>query len=43
MELAHATVASPVGNLSLVFDADGRLSALDFGDYEDRKLRLLAR
>lgn len=43
MELAHATVASPVGNLSLVFDADGRLRALDFGDYEDRKLRLLAR
>lgn len=43
MELTVARFASPVGHLSLVTDTAGRLRALDFGDYEERRDRLLAR
>lgn len=43
MELMHATFASPVGMLSLVFDAAERLRALDFGDYDARRDQLLER
>lgn len=43
MELIAATLASPVGDLSLVTDAAGRLRALDFGDYDARRDRLLQR
>lgn len=34
---------SPVGNILLVTDADGAVRALDFADYQDRMMRLLAR
>lgn len=34
---------SPVGELAIVHDDRGRLRALDFGDHEDRLLRLLRR
>lgn len=36
-------IASPVGDVLLVFDAEGRVRALDFEDYEPRMRRLLAR
>lgn len=36
-------IASPVGEVLLVFDAEGRVRALDFEDYEPRMRRLLAR
>ena len=32
---------SPIGELRLIWDADGRVRALDFGDYEPRMHRLL--
>jgi methylated-DNA-[protein]-cysteine S-methyltransferase len=36
-------VATPVGEVLLVTDADGAVRALDFADYEARMLRLLGR
>ena len=36
-------MTTPVGQSILVTDAQGRLRVLDFGDYEDRMVRLLAR
>ena len=36
-------IASPVGEVLLVVDADGAVRALDFADYEARMLRLLQR
>ncbi len=36
-------VPTPVGEVLLVVDAEGRVRALDFVDYEDRMRRLLAR
>lgn len=34
-------LSSPIGDVLLVTDREGRLRALDFGDYEARMLRLL--
>jgi methylated-DNA-[protein]-cysteine S-methyltransferase len=36
-------IATPVGEMLVVTDAEGAVRALDFGDYEPRMLRLLAR
>ena len=36
-------VATPVGEVLLVTDADGAVRALDFSDYEERMIRLLRR
>lgn len=36
-------IATPVGEVLLVTDADGAVRALDFADYEARMMRLLAR
>jgi methylated-DNA-[protein]-cysteine S-methyltransferase len=36
-------VATPVGEVLLVTDAEGAVRALDFADYESRMLRLLGR
>ena len=36
-------VATPVGEVLLVTDADGAVRALDFADYEARMMRLLSR
>lgn len=36
-------IASPVGEVLLVTDADGAVRALDFADYEARMMRLLGR
>ena len=36
-------IATPVGEVLLVVDAEGRVVALDFHDFEDRMMRLLAR
>ena len=36
-------VATPVGGVLLVTDAEGAVRALDFADYEPRMMRLLGR
>ncbi|WP_421729875.1 methylated-DNA--[protein]-cysteine S-methyltransferase [Brevundimonas sp.] len=36
-------IATPLGEVLLVVDADGAVRALDFHDYEPRMMRLLAR
>tara|TARA_R110002124_G_scaffold99239_6_gene245047 strand:- start:226 stop:744 length:519 start_codon:yes stop_codon:yes gene_type:complete len=36
-------ISTPVGTVLLVTDGEGAVRALDFDDYEDRMLRLLAR
>lgn len=36
-------IATPVGEVLLVTDAEGAVRALDFADYEPRMMRLLAR
>ncbi|HRJ65039.1 methylated-DNA--[protein]-cysteine S-methyltransferase [Brevundimonas sp. UBA2416] len=36
-------IATPVGEVLLVTDAEGAVRALDFADYEDRMTRLLTR
>jgi methylated-DNA-[protein]-cysteine S-methyltransferase len=36
-------ITTPVGTVLLVTDGEGAVRALDFDDYEDRMLRLLAR
>jgi methylated-DNA-[protein]-cysteine S-methyltransferase len=36
-------IASPIGEVLLVTDADGAVRALDFSDYEPRMMRLLGR
>ena len=36
-------IATPVGEVLLVTDADGAVRALDFADYETRMMRLLGR
>jgi methylated-DNA-[protein]-cysteine S-methyltransferase len=36
-------IDTPIGELLLVVDADGKVRALDWSDYESRMLRLLAR
>lgn len=36
-------LATPLGEVLLVVDADGAVRALDFADYEERMLRLLTR
>ena len=36
-------IATPVGEVLLVTDADGAVRALDFADYEPRMMRLLGR
>ena len=43
MQLAHASLPSPIGTILAVFDAQGRAYALDFGDHEPRLLALLRR
>lgn len=43
MELIRAKVPSPIGKLTVVSDGEGTLRALDFGDFEDRFLKLLFR
>jgi O-6-methylguanine DNA methyltransferase len=43
MHLTLTRHAAPVGELLLVTDAEARLRALDFADYEERMRRLLAR
>ncbi|KPF79649.1 cysteine methyltransferase [alpha proteobacterium AAP81b] len=43
LTLTLTVYAAPVGNLLVVTDAEGRLRALDFSDYEERMHRLLAR
>ena len=43
MHLTLSRYAAPVGELSLVTDADGALRALDFADFDERMRRLLAR
>ena len=41
MRLTIDRLSKPIGSLLLVSDDDGRVRALDFGDYEARMLRLL--
>ena len=41
MRLTIDRLSTPIGTLLLVSDEDGRVRALDFGDYEARMLRLL--
>ena len=43
MQLTLTRYAAPVGEIVLVTDSDAMLRALDFADYEERMLRLLAR
>lgn len=43
MSLQLDRVASPMGELRIVFDEEGRLRALDFEDYADRNLSLMRR
>jgi O-6-methylguanine DNA methyltransferase len=43
MQLTLTRYAAPVAELLIVTDAEGRLRALDFTDYEERMRRLLAR
>ena len=43
MILTLDRIASPVGEVLVVTDADGAVRALDFHDYEDRLRRLLRR
>lgn len=43
LELVLDRIATPVGEVLLVTDADGAVRALDFADYEARMMRLLAR
>jgi methylated-DNA-[protein]-cysteine S-methyltransferase len=42
-DLTLDRLATPVGEMLVVTDADGAVRALDFADYEPRMLRLLAR
>ncbi|HEV7229015.1 methylated-DNA--[protein]-cysteine S-methyltransferase [Brevundimonas sp.] len=42
-ELTLDRLATPVGEMLVVTDAEGAVRALDFADYEPRMLRLLAR
>lgn len=42
-EFSAARIASPVGGIALVWDAEGVIRALDFEDYEARLQRLLRR
>ena len=41
--LTFDRIATPVGEVLLVTDADGAVRALDFSDYEPRMMRLLGR
>lgn len=41
--LTLARIATPVGEVLLVTDAEGAVRALDFSDYEPRMMRLLGR
>ena len=41
--LTFDRIATPVGEVLLVNDADGAVRALDFADYEPRMMRLLGR
>jgi O-6-methylguanine DNA methyltransferase len=43
MQLTLTRYIAPVAELLIVTDAEGRLRALDFADYEERMRRLLAR
>lgn len=43
LELTLSRLASPIGEILLVTDADGVVRALDFHDYEPRMMRLLGR
>lgn len=43
LNLTLDRIDSPVGEVLLVVDAEGAVRALDFGDYEERMHRLLAR
>lgn len=43
LELILDRIATPVGEVLLVTDAEGAVRALDFADYEERMMRLLAR
>jgi methylated-DNA-[protein]-cysteine S-methyltransferase len=43
MSLQLDRFASPIGELRIVFDGEGRLRALDFEDYADRNLGLMRR
>lgn len=43
LELTLDRIATPVGEVLLVTDAEGAVRALDFADYEDRMMRLLRR
>ncbi|MBU1325869.1 MAG: methylated-DNA--[protein]-cysteine S-methyltransferase [Alphaproteobacteria bacterium] len=42
-ELTLDRLATPVGEMLVVTDAEGAVRALDFADYEPRMMRLLAR
>ena len=41
--LFYDRLASPIGEVLILADAQGRLVALDFGDYEDRMEKLVER
>ncbi len=43
LELTLDRIATPVGEVLLVTDAEGAVRALDFVDYEERMMRLLRR
>ena len=43
MSLQLDRIASPMGELRIVFDEEGRLRALDFEDYAGRNLNLMRR
>lgn len=43
LRLTLERLATPLGEVLLVVDADGAVRALDFADYEDRMMRLLTR
>lgn len=43
LTLNRATLATPIGQLLLVTDADGSIHAIDWQDYEARMLQLFAR
>lgn len=43
LDLTLDRIATPVGEVLLVTDADGAVRALDFADYEERMMRLIGR
>ncbi len=43
LRLLTETLSTPIGNLVVIYDEDGRLRATDWTNYDDRMRRLLAR